>query len=202
MLRKIVLLMLGVALVISGCASSGSTDEAGELTRIRLPMGYIPNIQYAPFYAAVEKGYFREAGIEIEFDYKFETDGVALVGAGELPFAVVSGEQVLLARAQGLRVTADMYPYVAGSTGLNAVLPPWLHEGGTEQLLARLGDPAVRERVAREMTAPTDRWENLYVSVGSPDNILLVGFRNESLKPLGKLSLIPRFVTERQQAQT
>ncbi|HKJ39565.1 MAG TPA: ABC transporter substrate-binding protein [Anaerolineales bacterium] len=105
MFRKLVLIMLGVALMISGCANSGSTNEAGTLTRIRLPMGYIPNIQYAPFYLAVEKGYFRDAGIEIEFDYKFETDGVALVGAGELPFAVVSGEQVLLARGQGLPVT-------------------------------------------------------------------------------------------------
>jgi NitT/TauT family transport system substrate-binding protein len=94
-----------MALVISGCASSRSTNEAGALTKIRLPMGFIPNIQYAPFYAAVEKGYFRDAGIEIEFDYKIETDGVALVAAGELPFAVVSGEQVLLARAQGLPVT-------------------------------------------------------------------------------------------------
>ena len=103
MLRKLVLLMLGLSLMLTACGNSKSANEA--LTHIRLPMGYIPNIQYAPFYVAVEKGYFKDAGIEIEFDYKFETDGVALVGAGELPFAVVSGEQVLLARAQGLPVT-------------------------------------------------------------------------------------------------
>ncbi len=105
MFRKVVLIMLGMAIVLSACASPQSTNDAGTLTKIRLPMGYIPNIQYAPFYVAIEKGYFKEAGIEIEFDYKFETDGVALVGAGELPFAVVSGEQVLLARAKGLPVT-------------------------------------------------------------------------------------------------
>jgi len=104
MLKKLVLLMFGLAIGLSACGSSQVKNEAGTLTKIRLPMGYIPNIQYAPFYAAIEKGYFKEAGIEIEFDYAFETDGVKLVGAGELPFAVVSGEQVLLARAQEVPV--------------------------------------------------------------------------------------------------
>ncbi|MBI2332507.1 MAG: ABC transporter substrate-binding protein [Chloroflexi bacterium] len=103
-MKKVVLLMLVLAIGLMGCGSPKSTNEAGELRHIKLPMGYIPNIQYAPFYVAVEKGYFAEEGIEIEFDYSFETDGVALTGAGELPFAVASGEQVLLARSQGLPV--------------------------------------------------------------------------------------------------
>lgn len=105
MFRKIVFLMLGMAIALSACGRSEVQNEAGALTKIRLPVGYIPNIQFAPLYVSVEKGFFREAGFDVEFDYKFETDGVALVGAGELPFAVVSGEQVLLARAQGLPVT-------------------------------------------------------------------------------------------------
>ncbi len=102
MFRKFVLLMLGTALALSACASPRSTQ--GALTRIKLPLGYIPNVQFSPLYVAVEKGYFKQAGVEIEFDYSFETDAVSLVGANELQFAVVSGEQVLLARAQGLPV--------------------------------------------------------------------------------------------------
>src|SRR5512139_1117232 len=104
MSRKIILLTLMLALALSGCTSSPSTKEAGALTRVSLPMGYVPNIQFAPLYVADKKGYFQKAGIELEFDYKTETDGVALVGSGKLPFSLVSGEQVLLARAQGLPV--------------------------------------------------------------------------------------------------
>ncbi|HEU4878028.1 MAG TPA: D-aminoacylase [Gemmatimonadaceae bacterium] len=88
------------------------------------------------------------------------------------------------ARAAGLDVRANMYNYTAGATGLDAAMPPWVQEGGYNEWAKRLKDPAIRARVAAEMRTPTDKWENFFTAVGSPDRILLVGFRNDSLKPL------------------
>jgi NitT/TauT family transport system substrate-binding protein len=109
-MKRIALAAIVLAMLVAAC-TSGASKTPQSLTTVRLPMGYIPNIQFAPFYVAVEKGYYRDAGIDISFDYSLETDGVALVGSGELPFAVVSGEQVLLARAQELPVVYVMAWY-------------------------------------------------------------------------------------------
>jgi NitT/TauT family transport system substrate-binding protein len=103
---KMVIGVILLAVLLTACGGEGPVIEGDDLklTQIRLPMGYIPNVQYAPLYVAKERGYFAEAGFEVEFDYSFETDGVALVGQGEQPFSLASGEQVLLAREQGIPV--------------------------------------------------------------------------------------------------
>ena len=88
------------------------------------------------------------------------------------------------ARKSGLKITADMYTYPAGSTGLDASLPPWAEDGGYPALFKRIQDPETRKKILAEIRTPTDKWENLYLAAGSPDKVLLVGFKNDKLKPL------------------
>ena len=92
-------------------------------------------------------------------------------------------------RAAGLPITANMYTYNASSTGLNTIMPPWIQEGGTQAWLERLRNPEVRRRVKLEMNTPTTEWDNSYLAAGSPENILLVGFKHEQLKPLAGMTL-------------
>jgi N-acyl-D-amino-acid deacylase len=88
------------------------------------------------------------------------------------------------ARAEGLKITADMYTYTAGATGLDASMPPWVLDGGYEAAYKRLADPAIRPKIAAAIRTPGNDWENLYSAAGSADRVLLVEFKSEALKPL------------------
>ena len=92
--------------------------------------------------------------------------------------------KVEAARKSGLKITADMYNYTAGATGLDAAMPPWVLDGGYAELYKRIKDPATRKKIIEEIRTPTDKWENLYLAAGSAEKVLLVGFKNDKLKPL------------------
>jgi N-acyl-D-amino-acid deacylase len=120
----------------------------------------------------------REAGIPAEIYH--------LKAAGQANWHKLGPliEKIENARAQGLRITADMYTYTAASTGLDAAMPPWVQEGGYQAWAERLKDPAIRARVKQEMSLATNAWENFYLAAGAPERILLAGFKNDRLKPL------------------
>ncbi len=120
----------------------------------------------------------RRAGVPAEI-YHLKAAGEANWGKLDEVIAKVEA-----ARAEGLAITADMYTYTAGATGLDAAMPPWVQEGGLDAWIERLKDPAIRARVIAEMRTPTDEWENLLLAAGSPEQVLLVGFKNDALKPL------------------
>jgi N-acyl-D-amino-acid deacylase len=88
------------------------------------------------------------------------------------------------ARAGGLKITADMYTYTAGATGLDAAMPPWVLDGGYEEAYKRLRDPTTRKKIAHAIITPSKDWENLFLAAGSPDRVLLVEFKSEPLKKL------------------
>ncbi|MGA9574672.1 MAG: D-aminoacylase [Lysobacterales bacterium] len=120
----------------------------------------------------------REANIRAEI-YHFKSSGKP-----NWPLFDQAVDMVEKARAEGLQITADIYTYPAGATGLNAAIPPWVQEGGFEASVERMKDPVMREKIAAEMLENSTEWENLYIGAGTPDNILLVAFKSDALKPL------------------
>ena len=120
----------------------------------------------------------KDSGAPAEI-YHFKQAGKANWGKIDAAIAKVNA-----ARANGQRITANMYTYTAGATGLDAIMPPWVQSGGLEAWEKRLKDPAVRARLVKEMRTPSNDWENLLLLSGGPENVLLVAFKNPKLKPL------------------
>jgi N-acyl-D-amino-acid deacylase len=125
----------------------------------------------------------KEANIPAEI-YHIKAAGQPNWGKADAMLAKIEDAQ-----KAGLKITADMYTYTAAGTGLDACLPPWTEDGGYPALFKRLRDPATREKIKAEVQTPTDKWENLYLAAGSPEKILLSGFKSEKLKPLTGKSL-------------
>ena len=121
MKKSLMFTLLVFTLLASACAPAATGEPTPqELTPVRLPVGYIPNVQFAPLYVAIEKGYYRDAGLDVNLDYSMENDNVVLTATDELQFAVVSGEQVLLARAQQMPVVYVMAWYQQYPVGIAA----------------------------------------------------------------------------------
>ena len=125
----------------------------------------------------------REAGIPAEVYH--------IKAAGQQNWSKIDNllSHIEAAQNEGLKIRANMYTYTAAGTGLDACLPPWTEDGGYPALFKRLRDPATREKIAKEVKTPSNEWENLYLAAGSPDKILLVGFKSDKLKPLTGKSL-------------
>ncbi len=172
---------VGSSLIYAPAFYAG-TEELIELARVAGEFGgmYISHIRSEgnQLLEAVEEliTIAREADVPAEI-YHLKAAGQDNWGKLDAVFAMVEA-----ADAEGLRITADMYTYTAGATGLDAAMPPWVQEGGHEAWVERLEDPQIRARVMREMNTPTDAWENLFLAAGAPENILLVGFKSDRLK--------------------
>jgi len=125
----------------------------------------------------------REAGLPAEI-YHLKASGVPNWPKMDQVIRMIAD-----ARRQGLKITADMYTYPAGGTGLDASMPPWVFDGGPEAAYKRLQDPAMRKKIADAIRTPTNDWENLYLLAGSPNHLLLAGFKSAALKPLAGKTL-------------
>jgi N-acyl-D-aspartate/D-glutamate deacylase len=158
------------------------SDELIELCRVAAEFGgmYISHIRSEG--NALAKAIDELIQISKEAGLPAEIYHLKAAGASNWPKLGEVIEKINAARASGLRISANMYTYPAAATGLDASMPPWVQEGGLAQWRKRLQDPAIRKRVAQEMRTPANTWENLYLGSGSPEKVLLLAFKNESLK--------------------
>jgi N-acyl-D-amino-acid deacylase len=161
-----------------------STEELIELNKAAAPYGgrYISHLRSEGdrFLEAVDEliTIAREANVPAEIYH------LKAAGASNWPKMDQAIAKIEAARKDGLRITADMYTYTAGSTGFDACIPPWSRAGGYDALFKRIADPATRARMIAEMRAPAVGWENLCQAAGTPHGLLLVEFKNDALKPL------------------
>ena len=165
-------------------ARFAKTDELIELAKVAH--------QYGGIYASHQRS--EANAIDASLDEVFEIARKAQIPAeiwhlktaykknwGRMPHVLARIKQ---ARDQGLDITADIYPYIAGSTSLSACLPPWALEGGTEKMLGRLREPATRERLKKEISEDHQDWENIYLGSGGPEGVLISAVVNRELEPL------------------
>ncbi|WP_339792479.1 D-aminoacylase [uncultured Imperialibacter sp.] len=161
-----------------------STEELIELCKVAAPYGgrYITHMRSEgnQLLEAVDETIriAREAGLPAEI-YHLKVAGADNWWKIDTLLTMIEG-----ARAEGIKLTTDMYTYTAGATGLDAAMPPWVQEGGPEKWRERLKDPEIRKKVIEEMRTATNEWENLLLSAGSPERVVLLGFKNDSLKPI------------------
>src|SRR5438445_12170111 len=120
----------------------------------------------------------REAGLPAEV-YHIKAAGKQNWGKIDELFSRIEAAQ-----KEGVKITADMYTYTAGGTGLDACLPPWTEDGGYPAVFKRLRDPEMREKIKAKEQKATQEWENMYLAAGGPEHIVLAGFKSEKLKPL------------------
>lgn len=163
-------------------ANYSSTEELIELCKVAAEYGgmYITHMRSegnAIFDAVNETiRIAREAGLPAEI-YHLKMGGQANWNKLDSVLAMIDQ-----ANKSGLKITADMYTYRAGATGLDASMPPWLQEGGLQEWIKRMKNPKLRKQALEEMRKPSDKWENLLLMAGSPENVLLLGFNNDSLR--------------------
>jgi N-acyl-D-amino-acid deacylase len=164
------------------------TDELIALAKVAAEHGgmYISHMRSegSRLLEAVDEltGIARQAGCPAEI---YHLKAAGRQNWGKLDEAI---QRVERARAEGLRISADIYPYPLAGTGLDAAMPPWVQEGGHRAWVERLKNPAIRARVKKEMSTPTDRWENVYLQAG-PERMILAAFKSEKLKPLAGKTL-------------